>query len=77
MFLYDLIFTYRDRYPALERSSFPKANIASFIAWLCSIAVSYCVPWGLSIVNAVVTAFVVKLLFDKVFKLNNAVKAAD
>ena len=77
VFLYDFIFTYRDRYPALERSSFPKANIASFIAWLCSIAVSYCVPWGLSIVNAVVTAFVVKLLFDKVFKLNNAVKAAD
>ena len=76
IYLYDYLITYKKKYPEFTTTKFKKINVASFIAWACAVAASYLIPWGLSIVNAVIVGFLVKLICDKVFHINSAVETA-
>ena len=76
IYLYDYLITYKRKYPEFTSTKFKFINVGSFVAWACSIAASYLIPWGLSIVNAVVVGFLVKLICDKVFHINSAVETA-
>lgn len=75
IYLYDYLITYKRNYPDLHTTKFRAANWSSYIAWACAVASSYVIPWGITILNAVVIGFVVKLICDKVFHINKTIEA--
>lgn len=66
VFIADYLVTYRHGYPNLDSSEFTSINYLSFIAWGLGIATNY-FNFGISEINCIVVALVVKIVLEKVF----------
>ena len=65
IFLADFLVTYKRDYPETENVELPTINIAGFIAWIVGFLASK-IPFGMSVINCIIVAFVVKAVLGMV-----------